>query len=321
MSKTQTAHALTKERTPFGHTGVEVSPLGFGGAPIGLLETDAAEVERLLNFLLDEGVNLIDTAAAYEDSETLIGNAISQRRDEYLLVSKCGDEVADLEGAAWSPELITQTIDRALRRLRTDHLDVMLLHSCGLEVLKAGAAFGALMDARQAGKVRFVGYSGDNKAATYAAGIPELDVLETSLNICDQANLDGGIARARERGLGVIAKRSIANAAWKNADAQPEFYADYAAPYAERLKEMNLDLSALGFDGPPEEAWPELALRFTLSHPGVHTAILGTTKLENARANLQAAEKGPLPDDVVQSVQQAFRMAALRSADGWSALV
>jgi aryl-alcohol dehydrogenase-like predicted oxidoreductase len=76
-----------------------------------------------------------------------------------------------------------------------------------------------------------------------------------------------------------------------------------------------------GFDGPPEEAWPELALRFTLSQPEIHTAIIGTTSVENARANLRAAEKGPLPEETVRLIKQTFRMGALKAADGWPALV
>ena len=77
-------------------------------------------------------------------------------------------------------------------------------------------------------------------------------------------------------------------------------YKSYAKTYTERLAKMKLSPAALGFSGPPETAWPELALRFTLSQPGVHCAIIGTTNPDNARANLEAAEKGPLPPEVVR---------------------
>ena len=81
---------------PFGNTGLMVSPLGFGGAPVGYLGEELKDVSRLLNTLLDEGVNLIDTAACYPGSETLVGAAVRHRRSEYVLVTKCGHEV---EGA------------------------------------------------------------------------------------------------------------------------------------------------------------------------------------------------------------------------------
>ena len=107
----------------------------------------------------------------------------------------------------------------------------------------------------------------------------------------------------------MIAKRPIANAAWRGADDRPGFYGGYVRPYVDRLKQMKLNPADLGIGGDPNDAWLELALRFTLSHPGVHTAIIGTTNPANARANLAAAEKGPLPDDVVAKVRSAFRSA------------
>lgn len=294
--------------------------MGFGGGPIGYLRAEPKRVEHVLNVLLDAGVNVVDTAACYDTSEELIGNVVGHRRDACVLVSKCGHQVPGIEAAEWSPELIEQTVDRALKRLRTDHLDVMLLHSCGLPLLKSGEAFAALMKVRDAGKVRFIGYSGDNRAAVYASGIPQLDVIEMSINICDQANLNSVMPKARDRKLGVIAKRPIANAAWKPPGAQPGIYSGYAAPYSERLQQLGLTPRDLGFDGEPHQAWPEIALRFTLSQPGVHTAIIGTTNPDNALANLRAAAKGPLPEDVVHKIHDAFQAAALKSKEGWPGL-
>jgi len=76
--------------TPFGRTGLKVSRLAFGAGPIGYLGSSQEQAEKVLNLLLDRGVNLIDTAAAYLGSEELIGKAVGHRRDDYLLVSKCG---------------------------------------------------------------------------------------------------------------------------------------------------------------------------------------------------------------------------------------
>src|SRR5215469_13202498 len=149
------------KKVAFGKTGFEVSVLGFGGAPIGFLKTEQDRIGKILNLLLDSGVNLLDTAAMYPGSEQSIGNHVSHRRDEYVLVSKCGQAFEDLPGAAWSAQVVTATVDRALQRLKTDHLDVMLVHSCDLATLKNGEALSAAVKARDAGKIRFVGYSGD----------------------------------------------------------------------------------------------------------------------------------------------------------------
>ncbi|HEV2292687.1 MAG TPA: aldo/keto reductase [Tepidisphaeraceae bacterium] len=297
------------QKRPFGNTGFSVSPLGFGGAPIGLLQTEREAAGNLLNLLLDEGVNVIDTAARYKDSEEVIGQYVGHRRNEFVVVSKCGPSVPHVEAPEWSAEMIEQTIDASLGRLRTDHLDVMLLHSCEKDVLERGEAVAALARARDAGKIRFAGYSGDNEAAAFAAALSDIAVIETSISIADQSNIDTVIPTCRQRNLGVLAKRPIANAAWKQPDDQPGFYKEYASTYTDRLRQMNLKPADLGFTAPPEQAWPELALRFALSIPGVHTTIIGTTKVENARTNVAIANNGPLPPAVVEHVRAAFKKA------------
>ena len=297
------------EKRRFGRTGLQVSVLGFGAAPIGFLQTDRDRVRDILGFLLDNGVNFIDTAASYEGSEEAIGQTMSSRREQFVLVSKCGRPGVGVEGEPWSADLIARTVDQSLRRLRTDRLDVMLLHSCELEVLQRGEAVAALAKAREQGKIRFAGYSGDNDAAAYAAALPDIAVIETSVNLVDQANISRVLPAAKQHDLGVIAKRPIANAAWKSIDRQPGMYKDYAADYTERFKKLNLTPADLGFGGEPEEAWPEIALRFTLSFPEVHTAIIGTTNPANARKNLDHASRGPLPAEAIAKIRAAFQHA------------
>ena len=297
------------QKRTFGRTGISVSVLGFGGAPIGYLKTDRDRVAQILNFLIDRGVNVIDTAASYHGSEELIADTIGNRRDQFVLVSKCGQKVPGVEGEDWSPALIAQTVDRSLRRLKTDRLDVMLLHSCGLDVLQKGEAVAALVKAREAGKIRFAGYSGDNDAAAYAATLPDIRVIETSISVADQANIARVLPAASQHNVGVIAKRPIANAAWKDPSSQAGIYKDYSKSYRERLQKMALRPADLGFVGAPEEAWPRLALRFTLSFPEVHTGIIGTTNPANAQRNLDYAQQGRLPADVVAKIRAAFQHA------------
>ena len=305
------------ERRRLGRTGLEVSVLGFGGAEVGFLETDRREVAALLNALLDAGVNLIDTAAKYGGSEDAIGEAVGHRRDDYLLVSKCGEALDGIEGAAWSAGCITRTIDRSLQRLRTDRLDVMLLHSCDLEVLQAGEALGALVAARDAGKLRYLGYSGDNETVAYAAGLEEVAVIEASINLCDQANIATALPAARAHDVGVLAKRPIANAAWKAAAERRGLYVDYAQSYEERLRKMAIAPEDLGFAA---EDWPEIALRFTLSQPDVGSAIVGTTRQATVARNLAAAAKGPLPPGILAALRDAFRRAETADGAPWPGL-
>jgi aryl-alcohol dehydrogenase-like predicted oxidoreductase len=305
------------EMRTLGNTGLKVSALGYGGAPMGYLKSDPGESAVLLNTLLDRGVNVIDTAAGYAGSEEVIGQSVSHRRNEFVLISKCPDQMTD--GAdCWSAPKITASVERSLKRLRTDHLDVVLLHSCGKDVLEQGEALGALLKAKEAGKVSFVGYSGDNEAAAFAAGLSGISVVETSVNICDQANLRTLLPEARERGIGIIAKRPLANGAWRTLSEQKGIYADYAKTYTERFRRMDLSLSALEFSGEASVAWPEIALRFTLSQPGVHVAIVGTCHLAHAERNLESVARGPLPVKACELIRAAFSEAERISGKPWS---
>ena len=119
-------------------------------------------------------------------------------------------------------------------------------------------------------------------------------------------NLDLVLPVTRQKSVGVLAKRPIANAAWKPLNSQPGLYQGYAKTYTDRVAKMGLKIEELGFKGKPEEAWPEIALRFTLSIDGVHSAIIGTTRPENAQRNIQYAEKGPLPAEVVKKIRFAL---------------
>jgi aryl-alcohol dehydrogenase-like predicted oxidoreductase len=127
------------EHRILGKTGINVSVLGFGGAEIGFEKPDIGAVSRLLNAAIDTGLNALDTAECYwagaeeTASEHLIGETIAHRRDEYFLFTKCG-HASGIDAPDWSPELLTQSIDRSLKRLRTDCVDLVQLHSCGADV-------------------------------------------------------------------------------------------------------------------------------------------------------------------------------------------
>ncbi len=306
------------ENVPFGNTGLLVSRLGFGAGPIGYLATEQQQVEAVLRFLLDSGVNLIDTAACYRGSEEALGQAIGGRRDECVLVSKCG-HASGLATPDWDPRTIRDSIDRSLQRLRTDHVDVMLLHSCDRDVLEKGEALAAVVEAKRAGKVRHCGYSGDNETAAYAASLPDVEVIETSINIADQRNIDVVLPICVERGLGVLAKRPIANAAWRDLDEQPGMYREYAKEYTRRLAAMKVSPGDLGYSGHAEVEWPDIALKFTLAHPGVHTAIIGTTNLDNARVNVKASRGSVLREEAVKKLRDAFAAAEEEDGQPWPA--
>lgn len=294
------------EKRPLGRTGLEVTVLGFGGSEIGYERADLKTVERVLGGALDAGLNCIDTAECYLESEELIGRAVADRRESYYLFTKCG-HASGFDEPDWDASLLAKSIDRSLQRLRTDHLDLLQLHSCSREVLKSGEVIEVLQRARDEGKTRFIGYSGDSVDALYAVECGAFDTLQTSINIADQEALELTLPRARERGMGIIAKRPIANAVWKN---RTKPASDYVLPYWERLGKLQYDF--LG--GNLRDAISR-ALRFTLSIEGVSTAIVGTTKPERWRENAELLQAGPLSKEEFAAIRARWKEA---SEENWT---
>jgi aryl-alcohol dehydrogenase-like predicted oxidoreductase len=279
----------------FGNTGFKVSRLGLGAFPVGQDRVSEKEAERLLNGVLDAGVNLIDTARGYGLSEERIGKYLAHRRSEFILSTKVGYDVEGHEN--WTRGAVLAGIERALRLLRTDVLDIVHLHSCDLAALQRGEVIEGLAQARQAGKIKLAAYSGETEALDFAIACGGFQSLQFSVNLCDQQAIDQAAAAAERQRLGVIAKRPIANAFWRY-PKQPE--GEYEEAYWVRAQAMKL-LPPMGMD------WLNYALRFTAFTPGIHTCILGTGSLEHFLAGLRALEAGPLPEAVYQAARQAFR--------------
>ncbi|PYJ90423.1 MAG: aldo/keto reductase [Verrucomicrobia bacterium] len=290
------------ERRQFGKTDMQVSVLGFGGAEIGFEGATEETVARLLKGALDAGLNVIDTGECYEGSEELIGKTVAARRADYYLFTKCGHP-RGIGSEDWSTVSLLESIERSLRRLRTDRLDLIQLHTCSETVLRKGDAIAALQTAREKGYARYLGYSGDGRAARYAVECGAFDTLQTSINIADQEGIDLVLPGAREQQLGVIAKRPVANVAWKESHKP---IAAYHHVYWERLNKLRYDFIR---DLPMEESVAH-ALRFTLSVPGVHTAIVGTTKPERWQENARMVEQGALSDAEFAAIRERWEEIA-----------
>ena len=202
-----------------------VSVLGFGGSEIGYQRVSERSVARLLGGALDAGLNVIDTAECYEDSEVLIGRAVGARRREFHLFTKCG-HARGWSRADWRPSALLHSIERSLERLATDRLDLIQLHSCSLAALRKGDVIDALERARERGLTRYIGYSGDGEAARFATECGRFDTLQTSISVADQEALELTLPLARAREMGVIAKRPLANVAWRYARKPAESSAE-----------------------------------------------------------------------------------------------
>ena len=306
------------EYNQLGKTGIKVSRLGVGISEIGFNLTlgDEKRASDVLNTALDLGINFFDTAACYGLGEEFVGRTVSGRRDEFFLATKAGHVAGDYEGEAWTARTITDSIDRSLKRMKTDHVDLIQLHSCSVEVLEQGDAIQAIQKARDAGKTRFIGYSGDNENALWAVESGLFDTLQTSFNMVDQNARTKLFPKATSQGMGIISKRPIANAVW-GAPADPRPYAhipDYTVPYFERAQKM---LQAGKITGAPEDRFL-LALGFNLAHPEINVAIVGTLNPEHLRSNVEMVENSlPIQQSVVREIHQRFQDCSAEDPENW----
>jgi aryl-alcohol dehydrogenase-like predicted oxidoreductase len=285
---------------PFGNTGLSVSALGLGAGRIGGDDVSDAQADALLGAALDAGVTLVDTARSYGHSEARLGRFLAGRRERIVVSTKGGYGIPGVPD--WTAACITAGVDAALGRLGTDHVDVFLLHSCPRETLERGEVIEALAAAVRAGKVRVMGYSGEGEALAWALRSGRFGALETSVNLCDQRGLDEVLPTALGLGLGVIAKRPLANAAWRFADRP---VGDYAETYWERLQAMGIDPAPL--------SWDELAIRFAAGVAGVSSAIAGTASAAHLGRLSGFVAAGALPPERVEALRAAFR----RGDQGW----
>jgi len=289
----------------FGKTGMDVSLLGFGGSEIGYPEITVETVSEILNAALDQGLNVIDTAECYRNSEEKIGKAVSHRRSSYYLFTKCG-HASGFEFEDWDPKMLKLSIDRSLQRLQTDYVDLVQLHTCSEAQLRQGDVIDVLLRAQEAGKTRFIGYSGDNEAAAFAVASGVFQSLQTSCSIADQNGIDGWVKEAATAGMGIIIKRPIANYAWNRELKEGA----YAWDYQQRLKTLDFD-----FLGSSEDV--SRALRFTATVPGVSTMIVGTTKPNRWSENAQILKEGPLDAKQFEEIREVWRE---RSNPDWIGL-
>jgi aryl-alcohol dehydrogenase-like predicted oxidoreductase len=290
------------EYRKLGKTDMNVSVLGFGGSEIGYEHVSLTAAKKLLNEALDAGINLIDTAECYATSEDLIGEALGKRRKDYYLLTKCGHENG-WSYPDWRPDSLLRSIQRSLKRLKTDHVDLIQLHSCSAAELRKGSVIDTLKRARDRGYARYIGYSGDSQAALFAIKCGEFDTLQTSVSIADQEALDLFLPLAEKRNVGVVAKRPVANVAWHNGDRPPSDY--YGRTYWQRLQKLKYEF----LEGDLKET-VATALRFTLSVPRVHTAIVGTAKLGRFAENSAAVAAGPLSQELFTSIRSRWRELA-----------
>jgi aryl-alcohol dehydrogenase-like predicted oxidoreductase len=269
------------------------------GAPRGPV-VDDADAGELLNAVLDGGINLIDTSVDYGRSEELIGRFVGHRRDEFFLASKCGCPLSDPPPPAtppyahdFSPERVRADVEQSLRRLGTDRLDLLQVHmSPSRAQLEADGTVAEMLALRDEGKIRFLGMSGTlpNLPDHLAMGV--FDVFQIPYSALQREH-EELIAAAVAAGSGTLIRGGAARGApsedkdWVTGPIGLGAGEGRARWDAADLEDLLDGMSRI-----------EFVLRFTLSHPGLSSTIVGTSRVDHLESNIAVAEKGPLPADL-----------------------
>lgn len=299
-----------------GGTGATVTALGFGsmelsGQPWSPQISDE-EAGRVLEAALDCGITLVDTALDYGRSESLIGRYLAHRRDEFFLASKCACLLEEPVGMPppfphdYRPANVRAGVELSLKRLRTDHLDLVQVHlSPSRQVLEDHEVLATLEALRAEGKVRLVGMSGllPNLVDQIAMGAFEVFQIPYSAVQREHETL---ISEAAAAGAGIIIRGGVARGAGSLDKGWNDPIGLDAGEAQRRWEAAALDdlVGAMGR--------AEFMLRFTISHPQVHSAIVGTSSFEHLAANVAAVERGPLAPDVYGEAKR--RLSAAGSA-------
>lgn len=205
---------------PLGTTGLRVSPLGLGtvkfGRTTGVRYPTTFELpsdercREVLSLAHDLGINLIDTAPAYGVSEERLGGLLPGRRERWVLSTKCGEEFdGRVSRFDFSAAATRESVERSLRRLRTDVLDIVLIHSNGadMEILRRGETVETLRDLQTEGKVRAIGMSVKTLEGAREAAI-HLDVVMLTYNLAERDMVD---AIRSFPDIGVLVKKPLAS--------------------------------------------------------------------------------------------------------------
>lgn len=277
------------------------------GPPRGRTLTDD-DVAALLNAALDGGIDLIDTSVDYGASEEVIGRAVGARRDEYVLCSKCGCSLDPRAGETgpyphdWRPEVIRAGLEQSLRRLQTDRLDVLQVHmSPSRTRMEADGTVEAMQELQAEGKVRFLGMSGILPDLPDHLAMGVFDVFQIPYSAVQREHEDL-ITAAAAAGAGTLIRGGTARGAPAEEKAWRQGPLGMAPGEGQRRWEASGIEEVLG---PMSRI--EFVLRYTLSHPAMSSAIVGTSDIAHLRANLAIAERGPLPADLYAEAKRRLQ--------------
>jgi aryl-alcohol dehydrogenase-like predicted oxidoreductase len=301
-----------------GKTDLTISLLSIGGLYTSSLAGGEAETRRILRRALDLGINAIDTAPAYADSEATVGQAIQGIDAPLIITTKLGGRPQPFEPQ--DADALRASVDESLRLLGRDHVDLLMIHEpdrpqqypwwTSYEPLD-GPVLQVMADLKTAGKIRFTGLAGTTVTEmTALVKSDRFDVVLSAFNynalfreaqptvIAAAKALDMGIVAASTLGQGFLTRRVDADL-----ETRPIWLSERRAAQFRAYYDL-LDEAAL-------PAY-ELCLRFAISNPDLSTIPVGCKTMEHLEASVAAVEKGPLPADILTRLDEIAAMMPTR---------
>ena len=294
------------EKRVFGKTGLELTVLGHGAMEIrgkriwSGRPVEDAEADTILNAVLDSGVNFVDTSYDYGRSEEFIGRYISHRRSEYILATKCGCHLVDAgdhddTSHVWTRENLLHNIETSLTRMKTDYIDIWQLHNPSVEHVEDGKLLEVMEEVRTSGKVRFVSISSTfPHISTYIdwGSFASFQIPYSGL----ERRHENAISAAADAGAGVIVRGGVARGEPGSGLGVEDKWAVWKKAGLDELLEEG-------------ETPTAFLLRFTITHPGMHTTIVGTKNPLHHAENVRIADKGVLSSEVYEEAKRRLTAA------------
>jgi len=289
-----------------GNTGLKVSEISFGTAEIGLDygfkgnahygKPDVKESIRLLHAALDHGINLIDTARVYGNSEEIIGQAFEGISFPPHIASKVflSKDATEKTLPALRDEIIG-SIETSLRALKLQTLDLLLIHNTALEHLRAEDVLACLKEAQQQGKIRFLGGSCYGEEVPLAVlQQPSFRALQVPFNLLDQKLNTHLFPAAAAQNVGIFVRSAyLRGVLTRQVDSIPERLSPLKTRAVQALTVLGQEVSGLA----------EAALRFCLSFNAVSSVVIGVKTVAELEANLADASQGVLPEEFMPQLQ------------------
>ena len=289
-----------------GRTNLQVSEISLGTVELGMdygipaqgehRQPSEADAARTLNCALDLGVNLIDTARAYGNSEAIIGRALKSRRSEYILATK----IASLSWEGYTGgelrEQVEASITESLRTLQTDIIDLLYIHNATPELIQRGEIVKIMQRAQKVGYARFIGTTTYGEAAPLAVlKDGRFDCVQVAYNLLDREFEERVLPLARANDIGVVIRSVLLKGALTYRYAH----------LPEELRELRTAVEGINsLCSVQDSNLPELAYRFVLAHPAVSTALVGTGRVHELREIVPFSGCAPLPAEILNTIRE-----------------